>query len=182
MEPDKRNPAGEGDDLSILLVDDADLLLKLAARILRVLNLPVFTAANGREAWEFMHRKPADILITDIMMPEMNGFDLIRGLRQEPRFQQTYIVVMTALDRVEDKVKALELGANDYVVKPLEASEFRARVRTGVREMRLKRDLNRAMGLLDYELKLVAQLQRRLLPKSLPEGENFESAVLYLPA
>ncbi|MEW6266828.1 MAG: SpoIIE family protein phosphatase [Thermodesulfobacteriota bacterium] len=166
---------------SLLIVDDSKLVLNIAVSVLRALDLPVYTAENGRQGLDIMMTKTVDLVITDLMMPVMDGFDLIARIRQEERFRQTYIIVMTALDEVADKVKALNLGANDYTVKPLDVNEFRARVQAGIRETQLKRQLSEALERLDQELKLVAALQRRFLPKSLPRDGRFESAAYYRP-
>ncbi|MFH1135897.1 MAG: fused response regulator/phosphatase [Pseudomonadota bacterium] len=168
-------------DLKILLVDDSTLVLKFAKRVLRALEVPIETAENGRQALETLRAGPVDLLITDIMMPELDGFALISLIRADERLKQTYILVMTALDHVEDKVRALDLGANDYTVKPLDPNEFKARVQAGVREILLKKELTQAYESLDYELRLVANLQRRLLPKQLPQDERRRSAVCYEP-
>ena len=171
----------KANDLKILLVDDSNIVLSFAKRVLRGLDIPIEVAENGRQALEIIKNKPVDLLITDIMMPELDGFALISIIRADERLRQTYILVMTALDHIEDKVKALDLGANDYTVKPLDPNEFKARVQAGVREMLLKKELTQAYESLDYELRLVANLQRRLLPKQLPQCESHQSAVCYEP-
>lgn len=167
--------------ISILLVDDSKLVLNFATVVLKGVKANLLTAQNGRVALDIMQTKPADMVITDLMMPEMDGFDLIGALRADDRFRQTYIIVMTALDKVNDKVRALDLGANDYAVKPLDANEFKARVQNGLREIHLKKQLNMALESLDRELRLVANVQRRLLPKTLPQGPKFQSAATYIP-
>lgn len=173
--------ASKDKDISILLVDDSALVLKYATRVLQRLNVPLHTVENGFDALDFMRKNPAELIITDIMMPEMSGFELISQIRSDERFRQTYIIVMTSLDDTSDKVKALDLGANDYTIKPLDANELIARVQAGRREIRLKRDLTDALKSLDYEMKLVADLQQRLLPKKLPRADNFRAAVRYDP-
>jgi sigma-B regulation protein RsbU (phosphoserine phosphatase) len=171
----------EPNDLRMLIVDDSPMVLNFATHVLGRLGIPITTAADGREGLEKMRDLAADILITDLMMPEMDGFELIERVREDDRFARTHIIVMTALEQVEDKVRALQLGANDYTVKPLDANEFRARVQAGIREMRLKKQLMHVLDSLDREMKLVAHLQRRLLPKSLPQSESYQTAAYYLP-
>lgn len=171
----------EENNLHMLIVDDSPMVLSFATHVLKRLGIPILTADNGRDGLEKMQSLEPDILITDLMMPEMDGFELIKRVRADDRFARTHIIVMTALEQVEDKVRALQLGANDYTVKPLDANEFSARVQAGIREMRLKRDLMQALDSLDRELKLVAHLQRRLLPKTLPQSDLFQTAACYLP-
>ena len=120
-------------------------------------------------------------MVTDLMMPEMGGFELISTIRRDRGLTQPHIIVMTALSQVHDKVKALSMGANDYTVKPLDANEFKARVQAGIREVRLKKELTEALKSLDRELQMVGRLQRRLLPKVLPSGTHFRAAADYQP-
>ncbi|MBU2548808.1 MAG: fused response regulator/phosphatase [Proteobacteria bacterium] len=169
------------DDMSILVVDDSRIVVRFASRVLSDMDLPIFTADNGRQALDRLREHAADLVITDLMMPEMDGFELISRLRADERFQDVHIIVLTALDQVTDKIRALELGANDYSVKPLEAGELRARVQAGIREIRLKKALKSALKALDNELRMVGRLQQRLLPRGLPQGERVRSAVFYRP-
>ena len=166
---------------TLLLVEDSPLLLALAKRMISSLAVNIICANNGREAWEVIDRQTIDILVTDIIMPEMTGFDLIVKLRADHRFKDVFILVMTSLDQVADKVRALSSGANDYVVKPLEPQEFQARVASGIKEVTLKKQLRLAMATLDDELKAVAKIQKKLLPESLPSDERVSLAVSYQP-
>ena len=168
-------------DMTILVVDDTSMVLRFAAHVLSGLGARLITAVNGAEALEVMEREAVDLLVTDLMMPELDGFELISRLKTDSRFEQTHIIVMTALDQTRDKVRALELGANDYTVKPLDAMEFQARVKSGLREMRLKRELDAAWQSLDREMRQVADLQQRLLPRRLPQGDRFAAAGWYRP-
>jgi sigma-B regulation protein RsbU (phosphoserine phosphatase) len=165
----------------VLLVDDSPLVLSYARRVLEPLGLDLQTAENGLRGLDAMRRRPADLVITDLMMPEMDGFDFIAELRRDTRFESTHVIVMTALDQLKDKVRALDLGANDYTVKPIEAMELRSRVQSGFREIHLKKKLSAALATLDQELIRVARLQRRLLPKTLPQGDRFRTAADYQP-
>ena len=179
------SPADNGetanDEPSVLVVDDSPKILRFSREALGRLNIRLRFAVNGRDAWRKMRADPPDILITDIMMPVMDGFELIETVRKDEDFRQTYIIVMTGLEEVEFKVKALGQGADDYTVKPLDLGEFQARVQTGLREVRLRRELTGTLHALDRELQRVAELQQRLLPKTLPQGDGFETAVLYEP-
>lgn len=168
-------------EINILLVDDSKIVLNYAGRVLGQLDVNLCTADNGANALEHMQKNKVDLLITDIMMPKMNGFELISKVREDNAFNQVYIIVMTSLDEVENKVRALDLGANDYTVKPLDTAELKARVQAGIRELFLKKELTSALNSLDNELKLVAKLQKRLLPKKLIQEEKARSAVFYMP-
>ena len=168
-------------ELSVLIVDDSRIVLNFATRVLKDVEINVSFAIDGREGYEMIRQNPPDLLITDIMMPEMDGFELISRIREDERFDRIHIIVMTALDQVEDKVRALNLGANDYTVKPLDAMELKARVRAGLREIQLKNKLGDALSALDQEMVRVANLQKRLLPIKLPDGDRVSASACYIP-
>ncbi len=115
---------------TILVVDDKASVRKLVQEYLTEQNYRVVTAANGREAiYVARHEKP-DLILLDIMMPEMDGFEFIRTYRRE---QETPIILLTARLEESDKVVGLELGADDYVTKPFGMRELLARIRAVLR-------------------------------------------------
>jgi DNA-binding response OmpR family regulator len=115
---------------TILVVDDKASVRKLVQEYLTEQNFRVVTAPNGREAiYVARHEKP-DLILLDIMMPEMDGFEFIRTYRRE---QETPIILLTARLEESDKVVGLELGADDYVTKPFGMRELLARVRAVLR-------------------------------------------------
>jgi len=115
---------------TILVVDDKASVRKLVQEYLTEQGFRVVVAANGREAlYVARHEKP-DLILLDIMMPEMDGFGFIRTYRRE---QETPIILLTAKLEESDKVVGLELGADDYVTKPFGMRELLARIRAVLR-------------------------------------------------
>jgi two-component system KDP operon response regulator KdpE len=114
----------------ILIVDDEPSILKAMAPLLRSRGYDVETAATGRAALEAFDRDPPDLVILDLMLPDLDGLDVCRRLRERGR---TPIIVLSAREAERDKVAALDLGADDYVTKPFGPDELLARVRVALR-------------------------------------------------
>ena len=115
---------------TIMVVDDEERLVSLLKSYLRQEGFRVVTAANGREAlFVARHEKP-DLIVLDVMMPEMDGYEFMRLHRKE---NETPIILLTAKIEDSDKVLGLELGADDYVTKPFSPRELAARVRAVLR-------------------------------------------------
>jgi DNA-binding response OmpR family regulator len=115
---------------TILIVDDEKRLVSLVESYLIQEGYRVATAFNGKEALAVAKKENPDLIILDIMMPEMNGYDFMRIHRAE---RDTPIIMLTAKVEDDDKVIGLELGADDYVVKPFKPRELMARVRNVLR-------------------------------------------------
>ena len=115
---------------TILVVDDEENLRKLVKAYLEQADFRVVTAKNGREALFLARQEKPDLIVLDLMMPEMDGYEFIRVHRKE---RETPIVLLTARVEDADKVLGLELGADDYVTKPFSPRELTARVRAVLR-------------------------------------------------
>jgi two-component system alkaline phosphatase synthesis response regulator PhoP len=116
----------------ILVVDDEERIRALLQAYLTQEGFRVVTAANGKSALVMARRERPDLIILDIMMPEMDGYEFMRQFTRE---QNTPIILVTARLEETDKVVGLELGADDYVTKPFSPRELTARVRTVLRRM-----------------------------------------------
>ncbi|NOX61868.1 MAG: response regulator transcription factor [Chloroflexi bacterium] len=117
---------------TILIVDDAKNLRLMVAGYLEQEGFRTITAANGREALQIIESEEPDLIILDLMMPQMGGYDF---LREYAPHHSTPIIVLTARLEEKDKVKGLELGADDYVTKPFSMRELTARVRAVLRRL-----------------------------------------------
>jgi DNA-binding response OmpR family regulator len=115
---------------SVLVVDDEQTLRETLAETLTQDGLRVVTAANGREALERFRADPPDLILLDLMLPELSGIEVCRIIRRESAVP---ILMLTARDSEIDKVVGLELGADDYVTKPFSLRELQARVRALLR-------------------------------------------------
>ena len=117
----------------ILVVDDEPVLVETIAYNLEQAGYQVTTAADGSSALEAAHRETPDLIILDIMLPEMDGLEVCRQLRRESNTTTTPIMMLTAKGDEIDKVVGLEVGADDYVTKPFGRRELLARVRALLR-------------------------------------------------
>lgn len=125
---------------SALVVDDDEDLVYLLQFLLQREGFIVHTAANGREANKFIATsKPTDIVITDLMLPYINGFELISQIRDDEDWRDVPIIVLSGKVTERDAVLALELGANDYVTKPYNPKVLAARIRRHLNLRRLAR-------------------------------------------
>ncbi len=117
----------------ILLVDDIPENLQILHQILNTGEYSFALASSGREALKLVDKKMPDLILLDIMMNDINGYEVCQQLKKEPPKDEIPIIFLTAKVEVEDKVKGFEMGAVDYITKPFEAAEVAARVRTHVR-------------------------------------------------
>jgi DNA-binding response OmpR family regulator len=117
---------------TILVVDDEQRLVSVVKAYLEQEGFRVVTASNGREAIHIARHEKPDLIILDIMMPEMDGYDFLRAHRKE---RETPIIMLTARVADDEKVIGLELGADDYVTKPFKPRELIARVRAVLRRV-----------------------------------------------
>jgi len=113
----------------VLLVEDNADLRGYVGKMLRRYGHRVTTAHDGLEGWEAAQRDPPDVIVSDVMMPRMDGYELIRKIASEPRTSAIPIVLITARPELESKLKGLKVGAVDYLSKPINIRELDARVR-----------------------------------------------------
>ena len=102
----------------VLIVDDSDIVLKLHSYILEGAGFQCTGAENGFTAMEIMLKEAFDLIITDINMPRMNGYELTRKIRQIEGYSQVPIIIISTEEEGKDKMKGMEAGANVYLVKP----------------------------------------------------------------
>lgn len=134
---------------TILIVDDERRMVSLLKSYLEQEGYRVVTAYNGREALEAARKETPDLVVLDIMMPEMNGYDFMNAHRAE---SDTPIIMLTAKVEDEDKILGLELGADDYVTKPFKPRELMARVRNVLRRAGKNEPKGKSLKALDITL------------------------------
>src|SRR5690606_23282367 len=137
----------------ILVVDDVPANVKLLEARLLAEYFEVLTASNGAEALDICERGNVDVVLLDVMMPGMDGFEVCRRLKSDPATQHIPVVMVTALDQVSDRVRGLEAGADDFLTKPANDLQLMTRVKSLVRlksltdELRLRASTTRAIGI-----------------------------------
>lgn len=117
----------------ILIVDDDKNARMTLEGLLRKDGYEIFYAENGREAMDCMDNHPIDLILMDVMMPEINGFDLCLYFKKHEKWQHIPIIIITALDSKDDLVRGLDAGADEFLTKPIMGVELRARVRSMLR-------------------------------------------------
>ena len=146
------------------LVADDDLIgTTILSRALAKWNFEVSTAADGEAAWEVIGRTAPQLAIVDWMMPALDGPALCRRIRATPATAHMYVILLTSRDSRADLVAGLESGADDYLVKPFDPAELRARIQVGVRVLALQDRLADRVAELEIAVSTVKQLQG-LLP------------------
>ncbi|MEU4474507.1 ATP-binding protein [Micromonospora sp. NPDC023888] len=120
----------------ILIADDNADMRAYLSRLLTGQGWRVRAVTDGRQALDEVHREPPDLVLTDVMMPVLDGFDLVRRLRADPATRALPVLVLSARAGGQASVEGLNLGADDYLVKPFAAAELIARVRAGIRRAR----------------------------------------------
>src|SRR5215467_13535281 len=118
----------------LLVVDDEPFLRDAVAASLRFLGFEVTAAENGSDALRLARDRPFDLLILDVMLPDIDGFEIVRRLRRDGN--RVPVIFLTARDAQDDKVTGLTIGGDDYVTKPFGLEELAARVRTVLRRTR----------------------------------------------
>ena len=150
--------------MRILIAEDDAVIRAILEAGLASWGHEVVTCADGTRAWEALQGEEGPRLtLLDWMMPGMDGPQICRKLRQTPGTEAVYVILLTGRDRREDIVAGLEAGANDYVTKPFDHDELRARLRVGVRMVELQKLLADRVRDLEVAMANVKQL-RGLLP------------------
>src|ERR1051325_10341317 len=166
-EEDPRKP------LTVLVIEDHPDQRELLAIVLQREGYRVITAANGLEALEKLDGETVNIALSDIMMPKMDGFELINKIRSDPALKNIYLILITARIQEGDRVRGLDLGADDYITKPFSFSELLARVRVGSRVVQYQQHL-------EYQTQidsLTGLFNRRAFEKKI--ADEFERAKRY---
>ena len=121
------DPGGGGE--SLLVVDDDPFIARLLEIELKAAGYDVRVASDGEQALVAAQERPPQLVLADVMMPNMDGFELTRRLRQDPRTATVSVIMLTARGLSADKLEGFAIGADDYIVKPFDTPELLARIR-----------------------------------------------------
>ena len=153
---------------TILVVDDSATNLQVLVRTLQGSGHRILAAKDGPTALDIAKRTQPDLMLLDVMMPGMDGFEVCRELKAQPETRDTMVIFLSARGEVADKVSGLELGAIDYITKPIQGEEVLARVAVHLSRQHLERELRQSRDRLDKELAGAARMQQLLLPPTMP--------------
>ncbi len=144
LSPMKEN--SQKDSKKLLLIDDDPNLILLVKDYLEFRGYQVMTAENGREALDILEQHVPDMIICDVMMPEMDGYALVNHIREEPRTKRIPVLFLSAKGQSQDRVKGLNEGADVYMVKPFEPEELVAQVESSLNQIQRWKEV-RPMGI-----------------------------------
>ncbi|WP_419786183.1 HD domain-containing phosphohydrolase [Pseudodesulfovibrio sp.] len=162
----------------ILIVDDEPHNLLLLKRHLTLMGYEVVSAENAITAMEMLDRS-LDLILSDVMMPEMNGFEFVRAIRENTEVQNIPVIMVTTLSEKNDRLQAVEAGANDFITKPVDAVELRVRVRSMLRLKEQQDDLLRFEG----ELNQMVEERTMELHQALKRmKKSHQDTIVYLAA
>jgi phosphoserine phosphatase RsbU/P len=166
----------------LLVVDDDRLIRMVMGKYLENEGHRVMFAVNGREAQEMLAEQPFDLVLLDIEMPEINGYQVLERMMADPLLRDIPVIVTSALDQLDSVVRCIEMGAEDYLTKPVNRVLLKARIDASLEKKRL-RDLQTAyLRRLEREMEIARQTQLSILPEHLPKTDNFSLGALMIPA
>jgi diguanylate cyclase (GGDEF)-like protein len=156
----------------ILVVDDEKNILDIIRFNLEVEGYEVFTTQEGEEALRMVHEVKPDLILCDILMPEMDGLEICRRLKADGRTNQIPVVMLSAKTQAQDKVASIEAGADDFITKPFDFSDLVARIVVNLIRAKQKRDVSPLTGM-PGSISIEAETKRRL-------AKNLKFAALYV--
>ena len=166
----------------ILVVDDTPANLRLLSQMLAEQGYHVRPVPSGPLALMAVQAEPPDIILLDIRMPGMNGYEVCEFLKADPQTRDIPVIFISALDTIQDKVRAFTMGGEDYVTKPFHVEEVLARVGTHLALRKLQQQLQIANRKMAQELALAGEVQTSFLPHDLPEFPGWQITATLRPA
>ena len=165
----------------ILIIDDDSTTQLLLQRTLHQQGYEIALASDGEEGLiEAKAIRPA-LIICDWIMPRKNGLEVCSQIKSTAELSTTFFILLTSLDSVEDRIKGLDAGADDFLCKPIEMNELKARVRAGLRLHQLSKDLQNQKQLLEAELAEAAEYVSTILPEPLSH-RSLNIDVCFIPS
>ncbi len=165
-------------DIRILVVEDDPFFQRVLLKRLAAEGYQVQAASDGREGMKAIVTFEPDLVISDWMMPQLDGLELCQSVKTGLRENAPYFILLTAKGEISDKLLALDTGADDYLVKPCDQGELMARVRAGLRIVLLKQDMRLAVVELAALRAEVEHVRREFAARGIkwPDGEKGRSA------
>ena len=167
----------------ILIVDDEPFNVDYLEQELEEMNCETIAAANGQEALEKVRSESPDLILLDIMMPVMDGFEVLSRLKANPATRDIPVIIISANNDLRSVVRGIQLGAEDYLPKPFEPILLHARRISSSLEKKRLRDLEQLyLKGLERELDIAREIQAGFLPSELPEMDGWELATYFKAA
>ncbi len=157
--------------MKILIAEDDPVSRKLLARIIEKWGHEVLAAEDGHSAWSIFQNSDIQLVITDWMMPKVDGIELCRRIRSAESKEYVYVIILTAREKMMDVIEGFEAGADDFVTKPFNQEELKSRIQVGIRILALENNLYKKNSQLKEvndkltgDMRAAAKVQRSLLP------------------
>jgi len=166
---------------TVLLVDDAPANIQVVNSILKDIY-KIRIATNGPKALELAKvAPPPDLVLLDVMMPEMNGYEVCTRLKSDPETREIPVIFLTGQTEVEDETRGFDVGAVDYIHKPFSPAVVKARVQTHLVLRGIREQLAQQLLTIQKELETARQIQMSILPSEIPQIEGLDIAARYVP-
>jgi sigma-B regulation protein RsbU (phosphoserine phosphatase) len=166
----------------ILLVDDEPFNLDYLEQELEDLEVDILTAVNGQEALNAIAAHQPDLIFLDIMMPVMDGFEVLRRLKAHLDWSNIPVVIVSATSDMPNVVKGIEMGAEDFLPKPFDPVLLHARLNAGLEKKRLRDIERRYLKSLERELEIGREIQADFLPREIPQPQGWEISAFFQAA
>jgi len=173
----------------VLIVEDSPVYRRLLARMLAQWGYTVSEAENGIAALDILANQPVSLVISDWEMPEMDGLRLCREIRSRQFGHYVYVILLTAREAPDDLTLGFDAGADDFLSKPVEQSELRARLHAGARVLSLESTLaarnarlSEALRQIEQDLEVAARIQQSVLPAHQQRHQDYFSDWIFLPS
>ncbi len=174
--------------MRILIVDDDVDMRRLLLHTLQRWGYDVVPASDGAQAWEILQNEPISFVITDWIMPNLDGLELCRRIREGRFARYIYVILLTAKHLKDELIKGMEAGADDFLIKPFNAGELKVRIRAGERVVKLENDLEEqnkklqeAYSRIREDLDAAVTMQRSLLPSRTLVVPGFRCEWIFTP-
>jgi len=149
--------------IKILVIDDKEELLMLVAVIFEDTGYEIIGLKNSLEAFETAIKEQPDVIILDIMMPKMDGYQLCAKLKTDTRTSHIPVILLTAKAESKDKISGLETGADDYIVKPFEMNELKARIKNLIEQRKRIHEHFKSTGIIELEESSITSTDKKFL-------------------
>jgi phosphoserine phosphatase RsbU/P len=167
----------------LLVVDDNPVNRKVLGRYLEQLGHTIRYAENGRQALEMLAAGTHfDMMLLDIEMPEMNGYQVLEQMTADASLRDLPVIVTSALDELDSVVKCIEMGAEDYLIKPVNQVLLKARIGASLEKKRLRDRQSELINRLEREMEIARKTQESILPEQLPGYPGYDFGALMVPA
>jgi sigma-B regulation protein RsbU (phosphoserine phosphatase) len=165
----------------ILIVDDDEINVEILKELLKEQYM-LATVSSGQQCLEEIGKFKPDLVLLDIVMPGMDGYETCRQIKSDPQIETTHIILVSSKTSVESRLKGYEVGTDDYIVKPFDNDELLAKIKVQIRLRNAIMNLASLHTQLSEELRLAGIVQQDFLPEQLPNCDKVRWATFILPA